>query len=144
VVLALAADHVVRDTEAFVSASPQGLAAANGGRSVSFGVRPPRPAIEYAYINPVAATAGAVRVVTTFVEKPDPQTAAGYLEAGYLWNSGNFMFRAVVLLDEYRNVDPDSVAAVTDAVSHAGRDLAFVMLDPEAFSRARAISIDYA
>ncbi|MDR6304222.1 mannose-1-phosphate guanylyltransferase/mannose-1-phosphate guanylyltransferase/mannose-6-phosphate isomerase [Nitrobacter vulgaris] len=144
VVLALAADHVVRDTEAFVSACRQGLAAANGGRIVTFGVRPQRPATEYGYINPGAAIAGAVRVVTTFVEKPDPQTAAGYLEAGYLWNSGNFMFRAAVLLNEYRNVDPDSVAAVTDAVSHAGRDLGFVMLDPEAFSRAQAISIDYA
>lgn len=144
VVLALAADHVVRDTEAFVSACRQGLAAANGGRIVTFGVRPQRPATEYGYINPGAAIAGAVRVVTRFVEKPDPQTAAGYLEAGYLWNSGNFMFRAVVLLDEYRNVDPDSVAAVADAVSHAGRDLGFVILDPEAFSRARAISIDYA
>ena len=144
VVLALAADHVVRDTEAFVSACRQGLAAANGGRIVTFGVRPQRPATEYGYINPGAAIAGAVRVVTTFVEKPDPQTAAGYLDAGYLWNSGNFMFRAAVLLDEYRNVDPDSVAAVTDAVSHAGRDLGFVMLDPEAFSRAQAISIDYA
>jgi mannose-1-phosphate guanylyltransferase/mannose-1-phosphate guanylyltransferase/mannose-6-phosphate isomerase len=144
VVLALAADHVVRDTEAFVSACRQGLAVANGGRIVTFGVRPQRPATEYGYINPGAAIAGAVRVVTTFVEKPDPQTAAGYLEAGYLWNSGNFMFRATVLLDEYRNVDPDSVAAVTDAVSHAGRDLGFIMLDPEAFSKAQAISIDYA
>ncbi|HRO01705.1 MAG TPA: mannose-1-phosphate guanylyltransferase/mannose-6-phosphate isomerase, partial [Nitrobacter sp.] len=71
-------------------------------------------------------------------------TAAGYLDAGYLWNSGNFMFRAAVLLDEYRNVDPDSVAAVTAAVSGAGRDLGFIILDPEAFSKARAISIDYA
>jgi mannose-1-phosphate guanylyltransferase/mannose-1-phosphate guanylyltransferase/mannose-6-phosphate isomerase len=144
IVLALAADHVVRDTEAFVAACRQGLAAANGGRIVTFGVRPQRPATEYGYINPGAAITGAVHVVTTFVEKPAPQTAASYLEAGYLWNSGNFMFRAAVLLDEYRNVDPDSVAAVTDAVSHAGRDLGFVMLDQGAFSKARAISIDYA
>ncbi|MCB1392053.1 MULTISPECIES: mannose-1-phosphate guanylyltransferase/mannose-6-phosphate isomerase [unclassified Nitrobacter] len=144
VVLALAADHVVRDIEAFVSACRQGLAAATDGRIVTFGVRPQRPATEYGYINPGAAIAGAVRVVTTFVEKPDPQTAACYLEAGYLWNSGNFMFRAAILLDEYRNVDPDSVAAVTDAVSHAGRDLGFIMLDREAFAKARAISIDYA
>ena len=40
----------------------------------------------------------------------------GYIKAGYLWNSGNFMFRAAVLLDEYRNVDAASVQAVTDAV----------------------------
>ena len=82
--------------------------------------------------------------MTTFVEKPDPRTAAAYVEAGYLWNSGNFMFRAAMLLDEYRNVDPESVRTVSDAVAHAGRDLGFVTLDPDAFAKAQAISIDYA
>ena len=82
--------------------------------------------------------------VAKFVEKPDPATAAEYVKAGYLWNSGNFMFRASVLLDEYRNVDAASVQAVTDAVTKAGRDLGFVTLDPDAFGSAKAISIDYA
>ena len=81
---------------------------------------------------------------TKFVEKPDPATAAEYIKAGYLWNSGNFMFRASVLLDEYRNVDAESVQAVTDAVTKAGRDLGFVTLDADAFGSAKAISIDYA
>ena len=79
-----------------------------------------------------------------FVEKPDPATAAGYIKSGYLWNSGNFMFRASVLLDEYLSVDAASVQAVTDAVTKAGRDLGFVKLEPAAFGSAKAISIDYA
>ena len=56
--------------------------------------------------------AGEVRAVAEFVEKPDAATAAGYIDTGYLWNSGNFMVRASVLLDEYRNVDADSIASV--------------------------------
>jgi len=144
VVLALAADHVVRDADAFVAACRQGLAAASAGHIVTFGVRPERPATEYGYISPGAAITGEVHAVTKFVEKPDPQTAADYIKAGYLWNSGNFMFRAATLLDEYRSVDPESVQAVTDAVTHAGRDLGFVTLDSDAFAKARAISIDYA
>ncbi|MGN6115974.1 MAG: mannose-1-phosphate guanylyltransferase/mannose-6-phosphate isomerase [Nitrobacter sp.] len=144
VVLALAADHVVRDADAFVAACRQGLAAASAGHIVTFSVRPERPATEYGYISPGAAITGEVHAVTKFVEKPDPQTAADYIKAGYLWNSGNFMFRAATLLDEYRNVDPESVQAVTDAVTHAGRDLGFVTLDSDAFAKARAISIDYA
>ena len=143
VVLALAADHVVRDTAAFVAACRQGLAAAEAGRIVTFGVQPERAATEYGYISPGDAVAG-VRAVAKFVEKPDPATAAGYIKAGYLWNSGNFMFRASVLLDEYRKVDPQSVGMITSAVSKAGRDLGFVTLDPEAFEAAKAISIDYA
>ena len=144
VVLALAADHVVRDTPAFVAACRKGLVAAEAGNIVTFGVEPERPATEYGYISPGAPIAGEVRSVAKFVEKPDPATAAGYIELGYLWNSGNFMFRAAMLLDEYRNVDADSVQAVTTAVTKAGRDLAFVTLDPESFGKAKAISIDYA
>jgi mannose-1-phosphate guanylyltransferase / mannose-6-phosphate isomerase len=144
VVLALAADHVVRDTPAFVAACRQGLVAADAGRIVTFGVQPERAATEYGYISPGGVISGAVRAVAKFVEKPDPVKAAEYINAGYLWNSGNFMFRASVLLDEYRNVDAASVQAVTDAVAGAGRDLGFVKLDPDAFGSAQAISIDYA
>jgi mannose-1-phosphate guanylyltransferase / mannose-6-phosphate isomerase len=144
VVLALAADHVVRDTPAFVAACRQGLIAADAGRIVTFGVQPERAATEYGYINPGEVISGEVRAVTKFVEKPDPATAAEYIKAGYLWNSGNFMFRASVLLDEYRNVDAESVKTVSDAVAKAGRDLGFVTLDPESFASTKAISIDYA
>ncbi|WP_407151504.1 mannose-1-phosphate guanylyltransferase/mannose-6-phosphate isomerase [Bradyrhizobium sp. ORS 86] len=144
VVLALAADHLVRDTQAFVAACREGLAAAAQGRIVTFGVQPERPATEYGYVSPGEVVAGAVRAVGKFVEKPDAERAAGYIEAGYLWNSGNFMFRAAVLLDEYRTVDAASVAAVEQSVAAAARDLGFVKLDPPAFGAAKAISIDYA
>ena len=144
VVLALAADHVVRDTEAFVAACRDGLVAADAGRIVTFGVQPERAAIEYGYVSPGEVISGRVRGVKKFVEKPDPPKAAEYIKAGYLWNSGNFMFRASVLLDEYRGVDAASVQAVIDSVAKAGRDLGFVTLDPAAFGSAMAISIDYA
>ncbi|WGR97361.1 mannose-1-phosphate guanylyltransferase/mannose-6-phosphate isomerase [Bradyrhizobium sp. ISRA443] len=144
VVLALAADHLVRDTSAFVAACREGLAAAEQGRIVTFGVKPERPATEYGYISPGEVVAGEVRAVAKFVEKPDAEIAAGYIDAGYLWNSGNFMFRASVLLDEYRNVDADSVTSVEQSVAEAARDLGFVKLDPPAFGAAKAISIDYA
>jgi len=144
VVLALAADHVVRDTSAFVTACRQGLVAAEAGRIVTFGIKPERPAIEYGYINPGEAVAGEVRSVAKFVEKPDAAKAAEYIKGGYFWNSGNFMFRASVLLDEYRKFDASSVETVSNSVSKAGRDLGFVTLDREAFGSAKAISIDYA
>jgi mannose-1-phosphate guanylyltransferase/mannose-6-phosphate isomerase len=144
VVLALAADHVVGDTEAFVAACRQGLVAADAGCIVTFGVAPERAATEYGYISPGDVVSGDVRQVTKFVEKPDAVKAAEYVKAGYLWNSGNFMFRASVLLDEYRKVDTESVQAVSDAVAKAGRDLGFVTLDAKAFGSAKPISIDYA
>jgi mannose-1-phosphate guanylyltransferase/mannose-6-phosphate isomerase len=144
VVLALAADHVVGDTAAFIAACRQGLIAAESGRIVTFGVKPERAATEYGYISPGETVSGDVCSVAKFVEKPNQATAEDYIKAGYLWNSGNFMFRASVLLDEYRKIDAASVQAVSDAVTKAGRDLGFITLDAEAFGSARAISIDYA
>jgi mannose-1-phosphate guanylyltransferase / mannose-6-phosphate isomerase len=144
VVLALAADHVVRDNEAFISACREGLAAAEAGRIVTFGVQPERAATEYGYISPGEPVSGKVQAVKKFVEKPDPATAAEYVKAGFFWNSGNFMFRAATLLDEYRALDAESIQAVSDAVTKAGRDLGFVTLDTTAFGSAKPISIDYA
>src|SRR3954469_5778032 len=61
VVLALAADHVVRDNPAFLVACRQGLAAAQAGHIVTFGVRPERAATEYGYIRPGQAVSDEVR-----------------------------------------------------------------------------------
>ncbi len=144
VVLALAADHVVRDPAAFVQACRKALSVANAGRIVTFGVLPERPATEYGYIRPGDVISGDVRKVATFVEKPDHATAVGYVADGYLWNCGNFMFRAQMLLDEYRSVDADSVATLVEAVETAGRDLGFVTLPLDSFGKATPISIDYA
>ncbi|MCK1763142.1 mannose-1-phosphate guanylyltransferase, partial [Bradyrhizobium sp. 136] len=144
IVLALAADHVVQDNAAFVAACRQGLTAASAGRIVTFGVKPERPATEYGYISPGEVISGEVHAVARFVEKPDAVKAADYVNSGYLWNSGNFMFPASVLLDEYRKVDAASVETISNAVTNAGRDLGFVTLEPEAFGAAKAISIDYA
>lgn len=144
IVLALAADHVVQDNAAFVAACREGLVAASTGRIVTFGVKPERPATEYGYISPGEVISGEVHAVARFVEKPDAVKAADYVNSGYLWNSGNFMFPATLLLDEYRKLDAGSVEAVSNAVASAGRDLGFVTLEPQAFGAAKAISIDYA
>jgi len=143
-VMALAADHIVGDATAFVAACRKAAEAAANGRIVTFGVRPDRPATEYGYIRPGAAVGEDVLAVDRFVEKPDAATAENYIKQGYLWNSGNFVFRASVLLEEYRRHDADSVAAAEAAVAEAGADLGFVTLNTAAFSGARAISIDYA
>lgn len=143
IVVALAADHVVSDDAAFAAACRAARQGAASGQIVTFGIRPSRPATEYGYIRP-GQKLGEVYAVEKFVEKPDEATAARYIEDGYLWNSGNFVFRASVLLDEFRAFEASSAQAVTAAVERAGRDLGFVTLDLESFKQAAAKSIDYA
>ena len=144
VVVALAADHVVTDTAAFVAACRSAAEAAADGKIITFGVRADRPATEYGYIRPGAAIGSDVFAVESFVEKPDAETAEKYIAQGYLWNSGNFVFRAGVFLDEYRAFDAKTVAAAQAAIEKAGIDLGFVTLDKQAFESANANSVDYA
>jgi mannose-1-phosphate guanylyltransferase/mannose-6-phosphate isomerase len=113
-------------------------------RIVTFGVRPTRAATEYGYINPGQPVGPGIFAINKFVEKPDAKTAESYVAQGFLWNSGNFMFRADLLLAEYRNFEAESAAAVVSAVEGAANDNGFVTLEPGAFARATAKSIDYA
>jgi mannose-1-phosphate guanylyltransferase/mannose-6-phosphate isomerase len=144
IIAALAADHVVTDPSAFAEACSKAREAALDDQIVLFGMSPTRPATEYGYIRAGAAISAGVFAIERFVEKPDAATAASYVAENYMWNSGNFMFRADFLIEEYRRFEPDSAAAVTAAVDTAGSDLEFEILDPEAFARATAKSIDYA
>ena len=144
VVLALASDHVVTDVEAFVAACRDSLAAAAQGRIVTFGIQPTRPATEYGYISPGETIDPPLRVVRRFVEKPDSATASSYIDNGYLWNSGNFIFRTETLLEEYKAADLASIDAIARAVTEAVADPPFIRLGKEAFETATPISIDYA
>jgi mannose-1-phosphate guanylyltransferase / mannose-6-phosphate isomerase len=144
VVLALAADHIIPDAEAFRATCRAGRVAAEAGRIVTFGIKPTEPKTSYGYVLPGEAIADGVHVVKRFVEKPDGETAARYVREGYFWNSGNFLFRADVLLSELKRLEPDMAAAVDAAVTNATNDLGFLRLEPDAFSRAPQKSIDYA
>jgi mannose-1-phosphate guanylyltransferase/mannose-6-phosphate isomerase len=144
IIVALAADHVVTDPGAFAEACSKAGEAAQDDQMVLFGMSPTRPATEYGYIRAGAVIGPGVFAIERFVEKPDAETAASYVAENYLWNSGNFMFRADFLIEEYRRFEPDSAAAVTAAVDNAASDLEFEILDPETFARATAKSIDYA
>jgi mannose-1-phosphate guanylyltransferase/mannose-6-phosphate isomerase len=144
-VIVLAADHVVRDPDAFARACLQAMAAAAGGRIVTFGIPPTFPATNYGYIRPGAKLdGGSAFAVDAFVEKPDAATAGRYIADRYLWNSGNFVFRADVMLGEIARFEPDIAEAAKVAVGGVTKDLDFLRLPAEAFAQAPKKSIDYA
>jgi mannose-1-phosphate guanylyltransferase/mannose-6-phosphate isomerase len=144
-VLVLAADHIVRRPDQFIEACRNAAAAVAKGRIVTFGIRPAAPATSYGYIRPGAKLDGTVALaVAAFVEKPDAATAARYVAENYLWNSGNFMFRADVMLDEITKFEPAMAEAARAAVAELTQDLDFQRLAPEPFARAPKKSIDYA
>jgi len=146
VVLALAADHVILDTAAFHEACRRARDAADTGRVVTFGISPSEPKTGYGYIQPGRPLeVEGVRAVQRFVEKPDAATAARYVGDGYLWNSGNFMFRSDVLKGELSRHAPELMSAVSAAITGAtGDTLGFTLLGADAYGRSPRTSFDYA
>ena len=144
-VLVLAADHIVLDTEAFRATCAAGQEAAGNGAIVTFGIVPTAPKTAYGYILPGEPIGErGVHKVARFVEKPDAATAETYVREGYLWNSGNFLFRAATMIDEMTRYQPDVISAVEQSLKLADNDLGFLRLDAGAFAAAPRISIDYA
>ena len=147
IVLLMPSDHVIRDVQAFAAAVERAVKAAEAGYIVTFGIQPTTPETGYGYIQRSAVQAGGQGVfeVQRFVEKPDAKTAAEYLADGdYYWNSGVFVFRADVLLKEMESSAPDILPPVRAALETSRRDLDFIRLESDAFSRVRNISLDYA
>ena len=80
-----------------------------------------------------------------FVEKPDAETAARYVAEGYLWNSGNFLFRADVLLEELARFEPAMVDGRRGARSPGAATIsASCGSTPRRSRSAPQKSIDYA
>lgn len=143
-VLALAADHVVRDGDGFRRTCRAALDAARSGAIVTFGIVPDHAATGYGYIEPGEVMAGNARSVRRFIEKPDADSAARHMRDGLLWNSGNFLFQAPSLIDEYRRFDAETVEAVNAAMQGAAVHSHVVRPQDSAFARAAGRSIDYA
>jgi len=147
--LVLPSDHVILEPEAFCHAVMRAVGAAQAGAIVTFGVVPDRPETGYGYIEcgsvlDLPLTAG-VRELIRFVEKPDAQNAAEYLEReNFLWNGGMFLMRASVWDLALRALAPQIHEACEDAVANYERDGRFIRPDPEAFARSPSDSIDYA
>ncbi|MBV6272962.1 mannose-1-phosphate guanylyltransferase/mannose-6-phosphate isomerase [Alcaligenaceae bacterium CGII-47] len=143
--LVLAADHIIQDVSAFQHAVSQAAVLAMQDKLVTFGIVPTRAETGYGYIEQGDPIGGFGAHVSRFVEKPDADHAAEYLASGrYFWNSGMFVFRASVYLQELERYQPAILAACRQALEAGARDMDFVRIDRSSFEACPADSIDYA
>jgi mannose-1-phosphate guanylyltransferase len=110
---------------------------------VTLGITPTRPETGYGYIEVSAGSAGdGPFPVSRFVEKPDRERAGQFLAAGnFYWNSGMFLWRADVILEELRRHLPDLYAGLESFDVQDGR------IAPEAlesfYAEVNGESIDF-
>jgi len=94
-------DHLIKNEEEYKKAVLKAKELANKGYLVTFGIKPTEPNIGYGYIEANGED------VVKFHEKPSLEKAKEYLKKGYLWNSGMFMFKARVFLEELKKHSPE-------------------------------------
>lgn len=142
-------DHHIPDAGAFARTIEQGVAAADGGAIVTFGVVPSFPSSAYGYIQQGDARTDGSRSVARFIEKPAPAAAqALLLQGNVLWNAGIFLVRASVLIDALARHAGDILQSCEQAMGQPRSDtvgrVSFVRPESAPFLACRSQSIDYA
>ncbi|NOI30691.1 mannose-1-phosphate guanylyltransferase/mannose-6-phosphate isomerase [Vibrio coralliilyticus] len=141
--LVLSADHFIEDQAEFLDSVNKASAIVNSGKMATFGVKPTYPETGYGYIKPGKKVIGGWDV-KQFVEKPDTENALRYLEEGYYWNSGMFLFKASQYLKELQHLRPGIYEICDHSIATATKDLDFLRIDKDLFSKCESESIDYA
>jgi len=143
------ADQVIEKPREYVRLLTPAFRAANEGKLVVLGIQPRWAETGYGYIEfpegVKAAKSGQPQAVevTSFREKPDPETAARFLAAGnFYWNAGMFFWRASVLLDALREFLPKTATLLSSIPAFGSRQFGSRLA--RAFPLCENISIDYA
>lgn len=146
-VLIAPSDHVMSELDSFRKAVERGIAAAQDGNLVTFGITPTKPETGFGYLKLAEAPdqTGAASPLSAFVEKPDLATAEKMLADGnYLWNAGIFLFRAKDIIAAFNAHASELASHVEKAVNEAEEDLGFLRLAEGPWNAIEDVSIDYA
>ncbi len=118
VMAVLTADHLINKPEVLRQTLVAGAELAQSGELITLGIRPDYPETGFGYIEmdePLGQFNGfEARRVARFREKPDLSTAEAFLAAGnFVWNSGMFIWRADVIMEQFRQHMPELHHALT-------------------------------
>ena len=131
IILVVPSDHLIKDKTLFYETVIEGQKLAEQGYIVTFGIKPTYPETGFGYINSID---------NKFVEKPNAELAKKYIDNGnYFWNSGIFMFKASILLEEVAKYAPDIYSLLNNFNFVNSSEIPFTEFD-----KMPNISIDYA
>ncbi len=146
--LALPADHVIADRDAFQETMKTAAAAASEtGALVTIGIKPTWACPGFGYIEqgePVRLREDgkiAVHRVVRFREKPNVDLAESFLRKGnFRWNAGMFVWSVPTVLSEFNRHAPELADFISQVRSP--KDLDKILR--EQFAKLPRISFDYA
>ncbi len=144
----LSSDHQVERKEEFLETIRASIPEAEKGNLVIFGVKPTHPATGYGYIKSKSEFRKNELIpiqVEKFLEKPDQEKAKLlFKNKKYLWNSGIFVFKASIILEEIKKFSPKIKINCQECLSKSSTDLDFLRLEKNTFEKCANTSIDIA
>jgi mannose-1-phosphate guanylyltransferase len=146
ILFVLSADHIIEDLKSFYRAIEIAKNLAIENKLVTFGILPNKPETAYGYIEVENFNdLNNYYNIKSFTEKPNQETAKNYIDYGnYLWNSGMFMFKSSVYLNELDKFEPKILSACKKSLTTNNIDSDFIRIDNDVFQQSPNKSIDYA
>ena len=143
VMIVLPADHIVTKKDAFQACLKTAVHAAEAGRIVTFGIVPTHPETGFGYIQ-TEKSDNSLHSVIRFVEKPDLENAQKMLDDGnYYWNSGMFVWKCSVILDQIEKLLPDVFFQLGQMRARWNNGETWQEVIRNGFDQMPDISIDY-
>jgi len=145
ILLVLPADHMIEDIHSFHKAIKIAETLANKNKLVTFGILPNKAETGYGYIEAKMNLNSKFYNIKSFKEKPNQKNADKYFKSGkYLWNSGMFMFKSSIYLQELEKFAPEILDCCKNSLKDGRQDNDFIRLVNEEFFKCPELSIDYA
>ncbi len=155
VMAVLPADHVIPEEKKFQQVLGDAFDLASRGQAiVTIGITPTEPATGYGYIRvgePLPPPPGVKAYKTVFhraeqfVEKPDYDTALGYLQSGqHRWNAGMFIWSFVTITEGLQKHQPEMYTACQRWFAVANQPAKLAKVLAKEYPEIKRVSIDYA
>ena len=136
-------DHFIKDEASFTRILKEAIEVAKNDSLVTLGITPTFPSTGYGYIKFDKSDNTLDKKVVEFKEKPDEETAKKYVSSGeYSWNSGMFVWKASVILDEFKRLLPDVYECLEKIGDALGKDNEKQVIN-QVYPTIPSISIDY-
>lgn len=145
ILVVLPADHSIKNQNNFFQSVHEAIKLAAKDYLVTFGIYPTFPATGFGYIEPGEPIENNCFQICKFIEKPDIDKAKKMLSSGnFLWNSGMFVFKANVFLEELKSFEPLIYAATLASFEECYNKKEFLYFGAEEFRKSPSLSVDYA
>ncbi len=146
-IFVMPSDHIIEDEKQFIKHIKEAAKLAENNYLVTFGIIPNSPETGYGYIeqgDEIENSNNGFKV-QKFIEKPQKEKAEEFIKkGGFLWNSGIFLFKASVYLENLEKLQNNIFTSCKEAYEKSSINFGFRYLEKESFSKSDSDSIDYA